>query len=61
MRRARADVTGREFAGPEISPADRSALRMDAASHHTLAAAVIGTVTQGNPGFIHVNSGDLPR
>ena len=43
MRRALADVTGRKFAGPEISPADRSALRMDAASHHTLAAAVLWT------------------
>jgi hypothetical protein len=43
MRRALADVSGRDFAGSEISPADRSALRMAAASHHTLASGVLWT------------------
>jgi selenide,water dikinase len=41
---------------PDALPPLLSALQ----SHHVAAAAVIGTVTEGNPGKINVNSGGLP-
>jgi hypothetical protein len=41
MRRALADVRGGDFAGPEVSPADRSAIRMAAAVQRPLTTSVL--------------------
>jgi tetratricopeptide (TPR) repeat protein len=41
MRRALADVSASDFAGPEVSPADRSAVRMAGTAHRGLATGVL--------------------
>jgi tetratricopeptide (TPR) repeat protein len=57
MRRALADVTGRDFAGPEVSLADRSAIRMSAAAHHTLALAVLWTALRYSAAMLDAGDG----
>ena len=43
LRRALADVASGDFAGPEVSPADRSAIRMSAAVRRPLTSHVLAT------------------
>lgn len=46
MRRALADARGADFAGPEVSPADRSSIRIQAAAQRPMATNVLRIALQ---------------
>lgn len=57
MRRALTDVKAGDFAGPEVSPADRSAIRVSAAGRHALATAVVWTALRYSAAMLDAGNG----